>query len=1299
MNIIKRVTRLFLLAMCTAPSVFLSAQAPSTVPETASRRVIAAVDANDRVPLVSVTRPWTRRAIDQGAVAEQTAAPHMLLLLQRSAQQQQALNEYVGDLQNHSSPNYHHWLTPSEFANVYGVNAEDVASVTSWLQTEGFTIDKVSPARNVIEFSGTVGQLQRAFQTQVHRLALGTSTQLTAVSNVQVPRALAPVIRGLVNLDSAHPHRLFQPGISAKYDPSTHSFKPQFTIFDNGSPILLVAPSDAATIYDTPNATLNPNYSGTTLDGTGINVGIVGDSDVDLTPVANYRQAFLGETAGNQNLPTLIVDGSDPGETGDVVESWLDLEVIGGIAPNAKLYYYSSADSDITAGLQNAIVRAVNDNLVSILSISYGGCEADQGTSGNAFFSEVYEQAAAQGITITVSSGDSGSAGCDSDASTSATSGLAVNGLASTPYDIAVGGTDFDVLGTSFTTYVSDADSGTPPYYRTVQQYIPEEPWNDSTSVNGALAGNLPLSSPNIIGGGGGASTVYSKPAFQTGLTPHDSVRDLPDVSFLAANGLYGAAWAYCEISEGTTDCTTANGQLTSTSTVHGVGGTSAAAPAFAGMLALLEQSTGSRLGQADNVLYQLAATKYSTVLHDVTTGNDSVVCSPGSTNCGTNNFLTGWDAGTGYDQASGLGSVDAAQMVRNWNSVTFNPTTTTLALNGSTSALNVTHGTSLNLQVAVDPTAATGTVALVANDSSPSGLTTIPLTSGTGSASYNGLPGGQYTVYARYGGDSSHAASSSTPISVNVGKEASSIAVSVNSYNPTTSAPITGTGPIPYGSIVFVDATVYGTAEGLAATQGVATGSISFTDNGAALATSPITSAGTASYPSLQQFVAATGGTHKIVASFPGDNSYDASTSPVFTFTVSKAPSPITMVPTTNTVSNVGYDTITVAMPAAGDGAFETGTVTLTANGVTLGTGTLFPTTIASTGSSTAQSEAAASISVAGSLLQPGVNTITATYPGDVNYNSATGSVSLTVSQATFALNAAAIDVTAGSSGTAVVRATPLSQFTGVVNLSCAVTSAPANAVNPVTCSIPAKVNLGGLNSVSTTLTVQTASTTTSGTYVVSVTGTDAATGKITTTTTSAVTVTGTVVQTPAIALAVSGPISIAPGATTNNTSTLSLTPSGGFSGPVALACTVSSSPAGAHDPVTCSVSQSSVTITGAGAATATLTVNSTASTTTALLHGLGAGNAFLALALVFAPARRRRLASLTCAFALIAALGVISGCGGGGSSTGTGTNGGGGSTSTTTPGTTAGAYVVTVNATASGVSPATTNVTVTVN
>jgi subtilase family serine protease len=223
---------------------------------------------------------------------------------------------------------------------------------------------------------------------------------------------------------------------------------------------------------------LNPTYAGgTNYTGTGATIGIVGTSNVYLQDITNFRMSFLGESIAN--LPTVIVDGNDPGieTSGAGVEALLDNEVAGGLAPGAHIDFYISAGSDLSDGLFNAIFRAVDDNAIDILSISFGACESAIGTSGNQLILEISEQAAAQGISVTVSAGDNGSAGCDDfDTATAAQFGLAVSGLASTPYNIAVGGTDFDVLPSSFSTYASNTTSGTAPYYRTAERYIPEEP-------------------------------------------------------------------------------------------------------------------------------------------------------------------------------------------------------------------------------------------------------------------------------------------------------------------------------------------------------------------------------------------------------------------------------------------------------------------------------------------------------------------------------------------------------------------------------------------------------------------------------------------------------------------------------------------------------------------------------------------------------------------------------------------------------------------------------------------------------
>jgi hypothetical protein len=1289
-----RVSKIFAPTLLMAASLLSTASLHGQLPAISStgRRVTQAVDASDRVSLLSKARPWIKQSADLGEIPGNTSASHMLLLLQRGPQQQQALSEYLGDLQNPSSANFHHWLTPGQFADAFGVNAEDLQAVTGWLQSEGFTIDKVSKARNLVEFSGNAGQLQQAFQSHIHRFSVRGKVEATSITGVQVPRALAPVIAGLVNLDSAHAHPLVRPGSKGRYDPSTHriktEIKPELTILGGGAPSLYVDPSDAAVIYDTPNKTLNPNYTGTTLDGSGLTLGVVGVSNVDLTAVSLYRQAFLGETSSTVNLPTVVVDGNDPGLNDAEIESWLDLELLGGLAPKAKIIYYASNETDLADGLDTAIVRAVEDNAISILSISYGACESDLGTSGNAFFSEVYQQAAAQGITVAVSSGDSGSASCDPDSGATAVNGLTVSGLASTPYNIAVGGTDFDVLESNFATYVDDQSSGEPPYYLTAIKYIPEEPWNDSTVVNTSVASNKALEPggvTNIIAGGGGVSAVYTKPAYQSALTPADGTRDLPDVSFLAANGLYGASWVLCEVSAQGNDCETANGQLTSNSTVHGAGGTSASTPAFAGMLALVEQSTGSRLGQANTILYRLAGNKYSTVFHDTTLGDNSVVCSGGSPDCGGNGFLTGYDAKTGYDLATGLGSVDAAAMVKNWTTAATTGTSTTLSINNATTPISVTHGATLDLKVGVNPGTATGTAALVANTPNLGGQLAIPIVDGTGTASYNGLPGGDYSVYARYGGDGSDAASSSSPISVSIAPEASTTGVIINAYDPATGIPLPATSSIPYGSLIFAEAAIYGTAEGQADSQGQATGSITYSDNGKKLGTQAISSFGTASFPNYAAgFYFFPGGTHSIVASFPGDESYKASTSSAAAFTVAKGQTQVQVSANPASTTSVRNDTITAIINTVSGGDGPTGTVTLQSNGVTLGTTTNI---VSQNNPTTGYTEGVATFSVAGSALQPGTNPLAVNYTGDNNYVGGTATGIVTVSVATFSLSTSAINVAAGSASgnTALISATPLNDFTGKVNLTCAVTTTPANAISPVTCTVPASINLTGLNAVTGTLTANTTSSTAAGIYVITVTGTDAATGKIKVSTNSTVTVTGNAAN-PAIALSNGGNITIAPGAASGNTSTVTVTPSGGFTGSVALACTVAS-PSGATDPLSCSLSTGTVNLSGTSAATSTLTVASTAAAAAALKSGFGLLGAIIAALLLLLPARRR-LAPLACVIAFVSLAGILSGCGGSSHTT-----------TPTNPGTSPGTYVVTITGTASGVTVAKTTVNVTVN
>jgi hypothetical protein len=616
-----------------------------------------------------------------------------------------------------------------------------------------------------------------------------------------------------------------------------------------------------------------------------------------------------------------------------------------------------------------------------------------------------------------VSSGDSGSAGCDDpNTETAAQYGLAVNGLASTPFNIAVGGTDFDVLysnfPTSFTQYVDVTN--TLGNHRSALSYIPEEPWNDSTYPNTSILQNIPISvashyqsNDNIVAGGGGVSSCatsssgacgggYPFPIWQSGFGKDTTGRNLPDVSFLAGNGSYGALWGLCtdlevyaSSGQPAPNCvppTTGNNFI-----VTGVGGTSAAAPAFAGMLALAEQKVGSRLGQADYVLYKLAKTKYSSVFHDVTTGDNSVECVNGSPGCEAvtlvnTYYLSGFNAATGYDEATGLGSVDANQMVGNWSSAGLTATNSSLTLNGGTAALNLTHGAVVTVNATVAGSGGTpaGDVALVdsidpATLPNNDGIGFFTLASGTATGTTNFLPGGSYNVNAHYGGSTAFAASDSNSIAVTVSPESSSTSLKVVGYYD----PATGQAASTpyYGFIYLLDAQPYGNSASASSPNGAATGTITFKSGTTTLGTAPLASNGIAEL----QTVMLPGGTDNLTVSFPGDASFLANTSAPVSFSV--VPAVTTLGPIISIFQGGVQAGATIPMnvnlTADSAGAAPTGTVAFKDGSNTLGTVPL----VGAGATSTMLASGSASFSIA--TLPIGTHIITASYSGDGNYGS----------------------------------------------------------------------------------------------------------------------------------------------------------------------------------------------------------------------------------------------------------------------------------------------------------------------
>jgi len=1055
-------------------------------------RVPGTLDESRLVTLSGNIHPLAQPAFDQGPAPVGMATGRLVLVLQRSAQQEADLRTWLQSTQDPNSSSFRNWLTPEQFGARFGVSDADLAAVQSWLQSHGFTIDRVSKGRTTIEFSGTVGQVQTAFHTSLHRYLVNGETHWANAADPQIPAALAPVVAGLARLNNFSPRAQFIRAPSGVYNAATKRIEPEYTLGTLGTGYTIyLGPADAATIYDTPTS-LNPNHSGTAYDGTGVTIGIAGDSNIDISQNANYRATF----GLSPKATSVVVDGTDPGENGDAIEAYLDTQVTTGIAPNANIVLYTAADTSFSAGLFLAIDRAIDDNQVDILNVSFGGCEAAQGTSGNQYIYEIWQQAAAQGISVTVSTGDSGSAGCDNpDTETYSYSGLAVNGLASTPYNIAVGGTDFDTLYSNFpSSFISYVDvSNTLANHRSARSYIPERPWNDSTFQNDNTTISADMtwtaagysSMANIVAGGGGVSSCstssadkctagYAVPTWQSGFAADQSGRNLPDVSFLAGNGLYGASWGLCTDqdydSNGTaiTDCagtptTGANFNLT------GVGGTSAAAPAMAGILALVRQKVGSRLGQADYVLYDLAKSKYSTVFHDVTTGNNSVPCLNTPVGCAANAlgdyFLTGYNAATGYDEASGLGSVDVSQLLNNWSSAGLTATTSSLTLNGGTTALTLTHGTQVRVDVDVSAggATATGDIGLVDNLSPATlpnndALGSFSLLGGTGTGITNSLPGGSYSISAHYGGSSTFAESDSNAIPVTVSPESSSLTLKVGGYYD----PLTGSqlSTPYYGSIFLIDAQPYGNSASATSPNGAATGTITFLNGTTPLGTALLDSSGAAEL----QTANLPAGSLTLTASFPGDASFKASTSAPVPFAVTLAPTLLQSPQASTTVANAGTPvTFTTNFIASNTGqlnlhldslgAAPTGTMSFQCGSTMLGTAPVTGTA----GSSTSLATGSATLTT--TLLPPGYsnNTVIATYSGDTNYAASTSPPSawIMVSQALPAVKvvAAASTIAQNQPLQVTVTVAPVGGLptpTGTVTITAPGTNTPVSYSSP---------------------------------------------------------------------------------------------------------------------------------------------------------------------------------------------------------------------------------------------------------
>lgn len=753
---------LFLLILSPKASLPQAPSLESGVIAEPAVRIVEPIDENRLVMLTGNTPAMARARFDKGRVDPALRMGDLVLVLRRDEEQQLAFDRFVASQYDPSSPNYHRWLTPDEVGEKFGPSRPDVDALLDWLSGHGFEIDEVTGDRLSIRFSGAAAQIESAFHTQVHNLELRGEKHVSNMTDPQIPAALAPVVVGVKALHNFFPRpqhrmggqvtldvkagtwrRISSPASSLGEElPWTARPEPQFgTANSYGDVVEDVAPYDFAKIYNV----LPLWQAGTPIDGTGQKIAIAGTSNINLADVAAFRKAF-GLPA---KAPSVVITNNDPGAcpsfadscSSDLVENTLDVEWAGAVAKGASIVLVtSSAPTPTSDPLYLSESYIVEHKTAPVMNVSYGECELVLGAAGNTEYNNLWQSAASEGIAVFVASGDAGSPSCDQGFDAvdgvpyAAQFGLSVSGLASTPYDTSVGGTDFNWGATAEPYWSASNASATGA---SALGYIPEVPWNSTCANPLALPGlqadaayigvsgvidaesacnfvgesagyistnfgvNL-FGLVDTIGGGGGVSNCivsdgsspesctagYPRPAWQTGVTgiPANNARNLPDLSFFASNGFLGSAYLIC-VSGGGNACAYS---ATAEPVAQEVGGTSVASPAMAGVMALINQKSGAAQGNPNTKLYALAsrqsysacsAEKVKTssaacIFNDIDTGTNAMACVSGSLECTTlyagdpAGILSGFSAGLGYDQATGLGSVNVANLVNNWPGV-----------------------------------------------------------------------------------------------------------------------------------------------------------------------------------------------------------------------------------------------------------------------------------------------------------------------------------------------------------------------------------------------------------------------------------------------------------------------------------------------------------------------------------------------------------------------------------------------------------------------------------------------------
>jgi subtilase family serine protease len=571
-NIAPALKAALLFVLCTIFASYVPAQ------NVRPTRITQPIDNTNLVTLQGNTHPLARPQYDQGRADDSLPMQRMQMVLQRGPQQETALRALLEQQQSNSSPSYHQWLTPQQVGEQFGPADQDIQTITSWLQAQGFQVNAVSNGKTIVEFDGTAGQIRQTFHTEIHKYVVNGEQHYANASDPQIPAALAPVVAGVNTLNNFPKKAQSRTVGIFKRENDNGKVTPQFSFSNCGNqPCNALGPTDFATIYNVlPLWNTSP-----AIDGTGQTIAIVGDSEICTgttlpqgcasDDVKAFRTLFGLPTSNAFNEPQIILNGPDPGFSPDEKEGDLDVEWSGAVAKNAQILFVIAQNTEASSGIDLAAEHIVDNDLAPVMSESFGECELFLGNAANNFFSNLWEQAAAEGITVIISAGDSGSAACDSnDFEEAATFGAMVNGIASTPFDTALGGTDFDVAATNYqSTYWTPPPTATTAPGVSAKSYIPETTWNDSCAQNGVTgcsSFDTTSASITIVAGGGGQSNCnngnlisfedvsftcnggYLKPNFQSGPgVQQDGARDLPDLSLFAADGaVSGSFYIVC---------------------------------------------------------------------------------------------------------------------------------------------------------------------------------------------------------------------------------------------------------------------------------------------------------------------------------------------------------------------------------------------------------------------------------------------------------------------------------------------------------------------------------------------------------------------------------------------------------------------------------------------------------------------------------------------------------------------------------------------------------------------------------